>query len=75
MKIEACFWFVIERPLLSVGLPTGGGAAISYPLIETATLNVVDPKVWLADALAYIQDYKIIHVDDLLPWKLSNHAA
>ncbi|RWR07715.1 transposase domain-containing protein, partial [Paenirhodobacter populi] len=41
----------------------------AYTLIETAKLNAVDPRAWLADTLARIPDYKITKVDDLLPWR------
>ena len=32
-------------------------------------LNAVDPHAWLANTIARIPDYKIIKVDDLLPWR------
>ncbi|WP_366938868.1 transposase domain-containing protein [uncultured Paracoccus sp.] len=44
---------------------------MAYTLIETATLNAIDPNAWLADTLARIPDYKINKVDDLLPWRWS----
>ena len=47
----------------------GKAASIAYILIETAKLNAVDPRAWLADTLARIPDYKITKVDDLLPWR------
>ena len=48
---------------LFVGSQTGVRAdAIAYTLIETAKLNEIDTQAWLAD-------YKINRVDDLLPWK------
>ena len=47
---------------------SGKAAAIAYTLIETAKINAIDPKAWLADTLARIPDYKITKVDDLLPW-------
>src|SRR3974390_3894474 len=34
----------------------GHRAAVMYTLIETAKLNGVDPKAWLADALARLAD-------------------
>ncbi|MCQ0090659.1 transposase domain-containing protein [Roseovarius sp. M141] len=59
-----------------VGSPPGGrAAAIAYTLIETATLNGVDPQGWLADMLACIPDHKITRVDDLLPWNWSQRAV
>jgi len=36
---------------------------------KTVKLNGINPQAWLADTLARIPDYKINHVDDLLPWK------
>jgi len=36
--------------------------------------NLTQPS-FIADTLACIPDYKITHVDDLLPWNWSNHAA
>jgi len=57
-----------RKNYLFVGSQTGGkSAAIAYTLIETAKLNGVDPKEWLADTLAHIPDHKINRIDDLLP--------
>ena len=39
-----------------------------YTLIETAKLNGVDPKAWLADVLARIADHPAHRLEDLLPW-------
>ena len=39
-------------------------AAAVYTLIETAKLNGIDPRAWLADILARLPDYIV----DLLPW-------
>jgi hypothetical protein len=59
-----------RKNYLFVGSEAGGkAAAIACSLIETAKLNAVDPNAWLVDKLARIPDYKIIKVDDLLPWK------
>jgi transposase len=46
----------------------GNRAAVMYTLIETAKLNGVDPKAWLADLLARIADHSVHRLDDLLPW-------
>jgi len=46
----------------------GHRAAVMYTLIETAKLNGIDPKAWLADALARIADHPAHRLDDLLPW-------
>ena len=43
-------------------------AAAAYTLIETARLNDVDPRAWLADVLARINDHPAKAIDDLLPW-------
>lgn len=51
------------------GSDSGGKrAAAIYTLIETAKLNAVDPKAWLADVLARIADHPMKRIDDLLPW-------
>lgn len=58
-----------RKPYLFVGSKAGGkAAAIAYTLIETATLNGVDPQAWLADTFARILNCKINKVDELLPW-------
>jgi len=46
-----------------------------YTLIETARLNDVDSRAWLADVLARINDHPKA-IDDLLPWnwKAGNQA-
>jgi len=46
----------------------GHRAAVMYTLIETAKLNGVDPKAWLADVLARIADHPAHRLGDLLPW-------
>ena len=42
-------------------------AAVIYTLIETAKLNGVDPRAWLADVLARIGDHPVKRLDELLP--------
>ncbi len=51
-------------------------AAALYTLIETERLNDVDPRAWLADVLARINDHPAKAIDDLLPWnwKAGNQA-
>ena len=51
-------------------------AAALYTQIETARLNDVDPRAWLADVLARINDHPAKAIDDLLPWnwKAGNQA-
>jgi transposase len=46
----------------------GERAAVIYTLIETAKLNGIDPRAWLADILARLQDHPINRIADLLPW-------
>jgi len=51
------------------GSDSGGQrAAVIYTLIETAKLNDIDPKAWLADVLARIADHPASRIADLLPW-------
>jgi transposase len=40
-----------------------------YTLIETAELNDVDPRAWLTDVLARLQDHPAKRIDELLLWK------
>ena len=46
----------------------GERAAAIYTLIETAKLNDVDPRAWLADVLARLQDHPARRIAELLPW-------
>ena len=39
-----------------------------YSLIQTAKLNGVDPRAWLADVLARIADMPQQRLYELLPW-------
>jgi transposase len=51
------------------GSDSGGQrAAVIYTLTETAKLNHIDPRAWLADVLARIADHPAKRVADLLPW-------
>ncbi len=66
---------------LFAGADTGGETlARAMTLIETAKMNGLNPEGWLADVLDRIQDHKINHIDELLPWnwkpaaKLENAA-
>jgi transposase len=59
-----------RKNYLFAGSDSGGRrAAILYTLIQTATLNGVDPEAYLRDVLAGIADHPINRIDDLLPWK------
>jgi transposase len=55
----------------------GERAAAIYTLIETAKLNDVDPRAWLADVLARMPDHPAKRITDLLPWnwRAENRAA
>ena len=62
------------------GSDSGGRrAAAIYTLIETAKLNDVDPRAWLADVLARIANTAQSRLHELLPWEwkalLSSAAA
>jgi transposase len=46
----------------------GERAAAIYTLIETAKLNDVDPRAWLAFVLARLPDHPARRIDQLLPW-------
>ena len=46
----------------------GRRAAVIYTLIETAKLNAVDPRAWLADVLARLPDHPAQRLHELLPW-------
>ena len=49
----------------------GRRAAAMYTLIETAKLNGVDARAWLADILARLPGHPARHIADLLPWNWS----
>jgi transposase len=58
-----------RKNYLFAGSDAGGRrAAILYTLIQTATLNGLDPEAYLRDILARIADHPINQIDDLLPW-------
>jgi hypothetical protein len=46
----------------------GRRAAALYTLIETAKLNDIDPRAWLADVLARLPDHPARRICELLPW-------
>jgi transposase len=51
------------------GSDTGGHrAAAMYTLIETAKLNDIDPKAWLADVLRRLPGHPQKQLHELLPW-------
>src|ERR671926_247066 len=46
----------------------GRRAAALYTLIETAKLNDVDPRAWLADVLKRLPAHPAKRLHELLPW-------
>ncbi len=46
----------------------GRRAAAIYTLIETAKLNGVDPRAWLADVLERLPEHPAKRLHELLPW-------
>lgn len=58
-----------RKAWLFAGSDRGGDrAAEIYSLIATAKLNDVDPRAWLADVLARINDHPAARLGELLPW-------
>ena len=58
-----------RKSWLFAGSDRGGErAAVMYTLIVTAKMNDIDPKAWLADALACIADHPVQKLDELMPW-------
>jgi transposase len=65
-----------RKAWLFAGSERGGErAAVMYTLLQTAKLNAVDPRAWLADVLARINDHPINRIDDLLPWNWAAASA
>jgi transposase len=46
----------------------GRRAAAMYTLIESAKLNGIDPRAWLADVLARLPSHPASRIRELLPW-------
>jgi transposase len=64
-----------RKAWLFAGSDRGGERAASmYSLIVTAKLNDIDPRAWLADALARIGDHPASRLDELLPWRWKSAA-
>ena len=53
----------------------GRRAATIYTLIETAKLNDIDPRAWLADVLARLPDHQPGGIGELLPWNWRTDRA
>ena len=65
-----------RKAWLFAGSDRGGErAAAIYSLIATAKLNDVDPRAWLADVLARINDHPAARLHELLPWNCMEQAA
>ncbi len=58
-----------RKAWLFAGSNQGGEhAAAMYGLSQTAKLNIVDPRAWLAAVLTRIADMPQQRLHDLLPW-------
>jgi transposase len=58
-----------RKNYLFAGSDSGGRrAAAMYTLIETATMNGLDPEAYLRDVIARIADHPINRIAELLPW-------
>jgi transposase len=58
------------------GSDSGGRRAASiYTLIETAKLNDIDPRAWLADVLARTADHPAKRIAELLRWNWRSTVA
>ncbi len=56
------------------GSDTGDArAAAIYTLIESAKLNNIDPRAWLANILVHLPDHLARRLEDLLPWHWRPH--
>jgi transposase len=65
-----------RKAWLFAGSERGGErAALMYTLLQTAKLNAVDPRAWLANVLARINDHPINRIEDLLPWNWAAASA
>ena len=58
-----------RKNYLFAGSDSGGRrAALIYTIVQTATLNDLDPEAYLRDVIARIADHPINRIDALLPW-------
>jgi transposase len=76
---RALLGIVVGRRNWTFARSDSGGrrAAAIYTLIETATLEEVDPRAWLADMLARIAGQPANRIAELLPrnWKAASLQA
>jgi transposase len=64
-----------RKNYLFAGSDAGGErAARIYSLIGTAKLNGLDPESYLRDVLSRIAGHPIHHIEELLPWKITQRA-
>jgi transposase len=64
-----------RKNYLFMGSDTGGKrAAAFYSLVETAKLNGLDPEAYLREVFERIADHPINRIEELLPWKIRQHA-
>lgn len=61
MLLEGINWKQTER------------AAAMYSFICSAPMKSIDPEAYLRYVFAYIVDYPINRVADLLPWHIAHH--
>jgi transposase len=65
-----------RKNYLFAGSDSGGRrAALIYTIVQTATLNGLDPEAYLRDVLARIADHPINRIDALLPWNWAGAPA
>ena len=56
---------------LFAGADSGGErAATIYTILQTATLNGLDPEAYLRHLIARIADHPAKRIDELLPWNV-----
>lgn len=62
---------------IALAIPACRAPAATYSLIVTAKMNCIDPRAWLAEALARIADHLANRIDELLPghWKAQKAVA
>jgi len=61
---------------LFVGSDSGGvTAARFYTIIRTCVLNGVEPEAYLREVLAYIGEFPINRISELLPWNFAARKA
>ena len=60
---------LVRKDWAFAGSESGGERELAIDtLTETATLNALDPEVYLAKVLACIADHRVERVRELLPW-------